>query len=182
VHVISSGNAWAVGSFFNGAASQTLIVHWNGRSWRRVPSPNPAGAGNDNELVAVSGTSAASSWAVGDYFDGSARQTLVEHWNGTRWSRVKSPNPGGSAQFNFLNGVVAISSSDVWAVGLHGTDPNTQTLVLSWNGSSWVRVPSPDPAAGNEFSAVAGTSAANVWMVGDTSNGGIFQTLAIHCC
>ena len=60
-------------------------------------------------------------------------QTLVEHWNGSAWSVVPSPNVGGSYD-NALYGVAAVSANDVWAVG-HDGDPITgQTLVEHWNG------------------------------------------------
>jgi hypothetical protein len=48
------------------------------------------------------------------------RQTLIEHWNGSSWSVVPSPNPAGKT-YVVLNGAAAISASDVWAVGHSGT-------------------------------------------------------------
>jgi hypothetical protein len=47
VAATSASNAWAVGcaNCFT-STSKTLIVRWNGKVWRRVPSPSPgAGAG-----------------------------------------------------------------------------------------------------------------------------------------
>src|SRR5436309_1613241 len=41
VAVQSPCNAWAVGSFDNGTGSQTLTEHWNGATWKVVPSPDP---------------------------------------------------------------------------------------------------------------------------------------------
>ena len=40
VAATSAGNAWAVGSTPSLAGS-TLILHWNGKAWTRVPSPKP---------------------------------------------------------------------------------------------------------------------------------------------
>ena len=40
--------------------------------------------------------------------------TLTEHWNGTAWSVVASPNAG---TINSLQSVAAVSANDVWAVG-----------------------------------------------------------------
>jgi hypothetical protein len=42
VAATSAGNAWAVGFRYNGTADLTLVEHWNGRSWREVPSPDRA--------------------------------------------------------------------------------------------------------------------------------------------
>jgi hypothetical protein len=52
---------------------------------------------------------------VGDFINASGvRQTLIEHWNGTQWSVVPSPNLMGN---NLLRGVAIVSANDVWAVG-----------------------------------------------------------------
>ena len=45
------------------------------------------------------------------------RQTLIEHWNGMAWTRQASPSPGVSSNDNLLQGVPAISATDVWALG-----------------------------------------------------------------
>ena len=67
---------WAVG-----IGSQTLIVHWNGKVWKRVPSPNLPG-NYLNVLFGVVATSAGNAWAVGT---SSCNQVLVERWNGAAW-------------------------------------------------------------------------------------------------
>ena len=111
----SASQCWAVGYYNNGSADQTLIEHWNGTSWSIVTSPN-GGTTQDNELYGVTCTSASQCWAVGLYSNGSADQTLIEHWNGTSWSIVTSPN-GSTTQDNFLYGVTCTSASQCWAVG-----------------------------------------------------------------
>jgi hypothetical protein len=59
---------------------------------------------------------------------------------GTRWAHVASPSPGNDS---LLSGVSAESASDAWAVGCRcsesGKNPPEHTLVLHWNGTSWVR-------------------------------------------
>jgi hypothetical protein len=61
VAAVSSRNAWAVGSTV-AQAPKTVILHWNGTRWQRVPSPTPAGGGL---LAGVAATSARDAWAVG---------------------------------------------------------------------------------------------------------------------
>ena len=67
-------------------------------------------------------------WAVGYTIttDGTNQpdRTLIEHWNGSTWSVVASPNVGGND--NLLNGVAA--AGDVWAVG--SSDVFAHTLAL----------------------------------------------------
>jgi erythromycin esterase-like protein len=128
VAATSSTNAWAVGDYYNGTANQTLIEHWNGRAWKQVTSPNPGGSSHSNFLDAVAATSSTNAWAVGDYNNGTAERTLIEHWNGTAWKQVTSPNPGGSSHSNFLDAVAATSSTDAWAVGDYYNGTTDQTL------------------------------------------------------
>lgn len=98
--------------------------------------------------------------------------TLTEHWNGSSWSRVSSPSP--SSAYAQLNGVAAVSASDVWAVGYGCTHASSstpcnapKTLIEHWDGSAWHTTASPNPSAsGNYFHGVSAASATNVWAVG----------------
>ena len=89
----SAGNAWAVGGVGNSGSSWTgLILHWNGKTWSRVPSPLPADGKFGNALAGVAATSAASAWAVG-CTDGCpvGGTPVIERWNGTAWKQVAPP-------------------------------------------------------------------------------------------
>jgi hypothetical protein len=117
-------------------------------------------------------------WAVG-FYNITTTQTLVEHWNGTAWSVVSSPNP--SAGGDYLYGVAALSGNDVWAVGAYYTGPENQTLVEHWNGSAWNVVQSPNSGSGNNFLyAVGAISAQDIWAVGEYNNGTGMGTLTEH--
>jgi hypothetical protein len=117
-------------------------------------------------------------WAVGTSFNASGvEQTFIEHWDGKKWSIVASPSP--STQTNFLLGVTAVSTNDVWAVGsFQNASGAFQTLTLHWDGTTWSIVPSPSTLA-NLFFAVAIVSANDIWAVGESQNAtsGISQTL-----
>jgi hypothetical protein len=115
VGATSAANAWAVGTYDDGTADQTLTLRWNGTAWKQVASPNPAGPAHINVLWGVTATSASNAWAVGDYDNGSAQNTLILQWNGTTWAQVPSPSPGDSS--NTLQGVAATSASNAWATG-----------------------------------------------------------------
>ncbi|HEU0297110.1 MAG TPA: hypothetical protein VFR47_30500 [Anaerolineales bacterium] len=165
--------------FFTPTAGPTTTV--NG-SWKIVSSPNVGTGTYGNRLNAVTAVSANDVWAVGfsPHPSGTPlyiRQTLIEHWDGRNWSVVPSPNPAGDTDVE-LNGVDAISSSDVWAVG-HSGDPSTipQTLTVHWNGNSWSIVPSPSPGTynGNVLNAVSGVSANDIWAVGWYQSGATGQ-------
>lgn len=177
VAAVSASDVWAVGQAYvgNPAIYQTLIEHWNGSQWSIVPSPSPGSIGNRLNGVAV--VSADDVWAVGASSNtGGPLQTLVEHWNGTQWSVVPSPNVNNGRA---LYGVAAVSANDVWAVGVSG---NGQTLTIHWNGVAWSVVSSPNPAGVGWFNGVAALSANDVWAVGQSyeSSSNIYRTLVEH--
>src|SRR5205823_13855746 len=96
ITALSASDIWAVGDYSNsfGSLTKTLIKHWDGTSWQVVASPNIAG--DNNDLYGVAAVSATDIWAVGNYQPngGGSTKTLIEHWNGTNWQIVSSPNPG----------------------------------------------------------------------------------------
>ncbi len=163
VAAISADDVWAVGQTDNGGLSKTLAGHWDGSSWSVVPSPSVPNQHNLLKAVtAVPGSNEV--WAVGD---AGPSAPLIMRWNGTQWSLVPTPNAGIVPH---LEGVVAISADDVWAVGwTGGTGPSSGpvTLTMHWNGSAWSVVPSPNP--GSTFNYLWGVGAAgtnDVWAVG----------------
>ena len=86
-------DVWAVGDATNNSTSVTTTVaeQWNGTAWKILPTPNPTGS-KDASLTGVSVISAASAWAVGYSWNGTATSTVIEHWNGTTWKLTKAPS------------------------------------------------------------------------------------------
>jgi hypothetical protein len=152
-------------------------------TWKIVSSPNVGTGTYGNQLNAVTVVSANDVWAVGfsPHPSGTPqyiRQTLIEHWDGSSWSVVPSPNPAGKT-YVVLNGVDAVSARDVWAVG-HSGDPSSiplQTLTMHWDGARWSIIPSPSPGTynGNVLNAVAAVSPNDVWAVGWYQSGSTGQ-------
>ena len=177
-------DAWAVGGTNWFSPSKTFIEHWNGTSWTRAPSPSPGEGGYLNAVTAISRTDA---WAVGLIGPGGSgapgnTTPLIEHWNGTSWTQVPCPIPAHGGQFTSVS---ATSPADVWAVGFTGGDASNskgqQTLIEHWNGTAWTRVPSPNPAAGQNFlKGVAATSPASAWAVGNTSLSSHQNAVILH--
>jgi len=179
VAVVSANDVWAVGSYQNSQGSgQTLIEHWNGTNWQVIPSPNPGATTNIlGDVVAVSATNL---WAVGAYQNsGDSGQTLIEHWNGTNWQIVSSPNMGTGS--NGLLGVAAVSATNIWAVGMYGEPSHSQTLIEHWNGTSWTVASSPNMGTGDSsLKRVTAVSATNIWAVGAYGAPSGAQTLVEH--
>ena len=187
VTATSAGNVWAVGDYPDGKpeATKTLIVHWTGRKWKRVPSPNPTGDTEPNVLSSVSATSGSNAWAVGfavKQFPHAA-VTVILRWNGKSWKQLPSPRPGRGDD-DELSGVAALSASDAFAVGNFRDPANRlRNLVVRWNGRSWSLVPSPTPpppARESGLSAVAATSARNAWAVGFYVVGSVEKVIVLH--
>jgi serine/threonine-protein kinase len=171
VAAASADNAWAVGWAGSGTSDQTnsrtVILHWNGRTWTRVPSPSPA---RDNMLLRVSVTATGNAWAYGITESGlpaTGDTELILHWNGTAWTQV--PVPIGDPTKGWIYDVTAVSADSAWAVGsLTDAARLSVTLILRWNGSSWTRVPSPSPGENAFLTVVGAASADNAWAAGYT--------------
>ena len=129
----ASGQCFAVGFYYNDSGyPQTLTKQWNGATWSVVPSPDASPTGY-NGLYGVTCLSQSDCTAVGFYFDdGDYPHTLIEHWDGSSWSIVTSPNTSATAD-NELNSVTCISNSDCKAVGWSESGGNVQTLIEQYS-------------------------------------------------
>lgn len=118
-------------------------------------------------------------WAVGFYgadtSHGVRQRTLVEHWDGSTWTQVPSPN--ASRKDCLLTGVSAVAADDVWAVGY--VAGGESSFVEHWNGASWSLGESPDPGTGSILAGVTARSATNAWAVGSYVDGTV-KTLTEH--
>jgi len=148
--------------------------------WETVASPN---AGRQaNSLSSVAAVADSDVWAVGWAFNAqlNAYRTVTEHWNGTRWSLVRSPNATNG--YNLLNGVGVVAANDVWAVGQAAIGSTYSTMIQHWNGTSWNIVSSPNvPGFSNVLQAISVVSANDIWAVGysQDTNFNTF-TLTLH--
>ena len=186
-------DVWAVG--FQGPEndnSRTLVMHFDGTSWETVPSPSVgSGASQLNGVVALAPNDV---WAVGFSTpvappQQAATLTLIEHWDGTSWTVVTSPNVGPQSVFqsNRLQGIAAVSTNDIWAFGSYNQANGSgqqNTLLMNWNGTAWSLASSPSPVKGGFVSDVlfAGVSPSpgNMWIVGSEDEAPYEGTLAIH--
>ena len=147
-----------------------------GSGWSIIPSAN-ANPSQLNSLDRVSCVTASDCWAVGSVGIGSCNSTtLAEHWNGSAWSIVQTPNPSSST-LNVLSGVDCVSSVDCWATGLgNGTSTTDQTLAEHWNGSAWSIVTTPNASSVSILGGVDCVTTSDCWTVGHAGG----QTLAEH--
>lgn len=160
----SQRDCWAVGyTFFildcpaTGCGWYSLTEHWDGRSWRRVSSPNPfpgdATAAPLNILQSVACASRSDCWTAGYvYGRGNSYQPLLLRWNGHRWSQSSSPS-GLPAGGGVLLGLACRGRSACWAVGaglpIAGQSTEPEPLAWHFNGIAW-QISDPAPAAASQ--------------------------------
>jgi hypothetical protein len=157
VSELPTGHAWAVGYYINGSyLQQTLVQRWDGKTWTVIPSVNP-GAQRDI-LYGVAALADNDVWAVGGQEDANGTwQSLTEHYDGSGWSVIPSPNPGTA---DLLYAIDAVSSSSVYAVGQQSSAFPNSLLVEHWDGKNWsLLTPPADSTESLSALGVTGTDA-----------------------
>ena len=189
----ATNDVWAVGySGFVAENSKPLVYHYDGTTWQTVKVPSVGAA---DEFTAVVALAPNDVWAVGTSIavEHDPTVTLIEHYDGSQWSVVSSPNvgPNSANQSNRLFGITAVSPTDIWAFGSYfaaNGSGHQMTLLEHWNGSAWSIATSPNPTKGGFLDDVlfggVVTAPGSVWIVGseDTAdpNQPIFSTLVLH--
>ena len=184
----SRTSAWAVGyDSVKGSAvdyHRALIEHWNGSTWRVVPTPR-AGP-SDSDLWGVTALSDTNAWAVGNVNTGTFPtfrfRPLVEHWNGHAWSLVRVPSPPLAGVGASLGGVAATSPRNIWAVGNYDTGTRFhrfQPLIEHWDGAHWRVIPAPIPGSA-QLSSISLLTPSDGWAVGIRGTVRHTQALIMH--
>ena len=156
----SPANVWAVGVQNSGVQFQSLLLHWDGRTWSRATSPHV------RVLTDVETFSEDDAWAIGG--------ARILHWDGATWEPSRHPSPPGMN----LTAIDGSGPNDIWAVGTrHGERwreygvpfVGSATLTMHWDGSTWRVVDSPNGARRlNAVTGVVALSPTNVWLVGSS--------------
>jgi hypothetical protein len=158
VSCTSSTACTAVGRYENSSKTEvTLAERWNGSEWVVQSTPNPSGA-KWSRLADVSCSATLTCTAVGsDENSSGVRVTLAESWNGSEWTILSTPNPGG-AEWSSLKGIscpngecVAVGSyraggkysmleeklASVWSIQPPGEAKSGQLLAISCPSIGW---------------------------------------------
>jgi len=126
--------------------------------------------------IAVGVLSLATAGAVGGMAPATAA-TPASAWSAVQKSAVQKHASPGATRYRVagvLNGVVAMSPDDAWAVGGAGHYDSdygfiSKILILHWDGRKWSPVTVPHVSYG-ELLAISAVSRGNVWAVGYVSN------------
>jgi hypothetical protein len=173
VTATSDRDVWAVGTSRDGTgALHTLAEHFDGAQWTVAQTPDPGSAGN--MLYAVAARGPADVWAVGQRIGSHSPDiALVEHFDGTTWSTVDSPDGQGLSLVPFglsvTDAVQVVGSREAdaktaspWAAQLVGgawRDQPTATIGTNDNffysvSGGWAVGTTVDAASGNNLSLV----------------------------
>jgi len=128
VTAFSPTNVWVFGGA--GAYPGFGAWHLHGTTWTKVTGVGAA-------IARASALSATNIWAIGG--NANAPQDIVEHYNGSTW---KQQHAAVLANVQYT-GIVALSSSNVWATGSVYTDNTNVPWLLHYNGKAWSRVKVP---------------------------------------
>jgi len=177
VTATSATDIWAVGRT-GGTNGQPLIEHYDGHGWTPASGGSLPAGNIDGFLSGVTATSPADAWAVGTTMTSNfVKQTLVERWDGIRWTVVPSANPGSATTASQLAGVVALTPSNAWAVG-STTSGSSQALIEHWNGRAWTQATIPAIGTSSRLNGVAASSDRNIWAAGSYGDSNGSHTLA----
>jgi hypothetical protein len=172
VTATSATDVWALGE----GPTKPLALHWDGAAWTRLALPQHPDAYYSPYMIdAVAPDDV---WAVGD-IEKKRFRALVMHWNGTDWSKVKAPHPGGN---EFPTGFDAVSATDVWVVGHHSLTRVNRAFAQRWNGVEWSPVHVDRVPIENQLLDVSALPNGEAWAVGDSSENTDQKATIFHLC
>ena len=139
VDATSTSNVWAIGS---------LVERYNGTNW--VAMSSPAGVA----LRGLDVVSPTEVWVAG--YSGSA--ATVAQWKNGTWTRRYTQASTGR-HLTVFEAIAVDASGKVWAVGwdrdYDAPGRPVSSLVVHFNGTSWTRETTPNPANRNTLMDVA---------------------------
>lgn len=187
----AAGDGWVLGfyspltgQYTHKLSQEQVAAHWDGTRWDFVPvATDPEEAQFPLWLQSVHAIAPDDAWAVGNTGlsgRGQSRGSVIEHWDGTRWTMV--PGPTDRAAGAELHDLAAAAPNDVWAVGTVWIDGGTRSApaIEHWDGTGWTLVPSPAIDTDAVLNGVTVNSATDAWAVGATQSPAGIHTLVEH--
>ena len=152
----------------SGGTSSPYAQYWNGSSWSNQSTETPVGA-TSAELQADHCLSKTSCVAAGSYTTGEETRSLVEVWNGTKWTIQETPKVEGKTETR-LKGVSCKELTACIAVGYSGTGSASSLVAMRGNSGVWslqtVSLPTGVGAIGGELTGVDCISTTSCTAVG----------------
>jgi hypothetical protein len=156
VSASSPSNVWATGD--GRTTPGPYIVHWNGKSWKGLPTPKLAGY----SFRWVSASGPRNVWFIGS---GPTGHPAAAVWNGHKL-RVMTVHVPVSTSLGYI---ATTGAKNTWVVGSRLVDTNTSPrdhiFTEHWNGTSWKAVTAPTPVFTAESLGVA-AAGSRVYLTG----------------
>lgn len=157
----SSSKCEAVG--YNTYTLAVLAMGLDKSKWVAQSTPQNANGDNQTQIVATS----VSCWSSGCTAVGGTglasdpdsdlgilygTTAFADSWNGSKWTLKGDGNPSNSIAAAW-SGVVCHSAAECVAVGgwTESSTTDHQTLISTWNGSTWTQQSSPDSPGSNDY-------------------------------
>jgi hypothetical protein len=189
IDAVGRRDVWVLGrAGVNGLPGSTTsrdsFLHWNGRRWSYVSSPQDERSWGSSTMQDVSAVRSDDVWAVGGRVNGHseagrAAGSRIERWDGHAWA-LFSDGPRGDVP---LVRVAVIGADDMWAIrggdfengeGGYGFGPDS---IVHWDGAAWhstYRLPHREAASLIDLDAA---DPGGVWGVGQSRPG---RPLIVH--
>lgn len=139
IAAITATDAWAVGSYVDRKGSgHAATEHFDG-SWHNISNAAAPAGSSLSGVVALASNNV---WAVGTRpatVNGvRVGRTLIEHWDGTKWSLVASPDAVAGTESDGLSAIAASSAGEIWAIGaVVSSNGLNQSFFEHFTGSGW---------------------------------------------
>jgi hypothetical protein len=125
-----------------GGTYSTFAEIRNGTTWTMLPTPDPTGSPYA-KFSDVACPRPDRCTAVGWSASGTNLRTLVETWDGTRWTIEPTPTPAASTS-SVLTAIDCTDLTYCYAVGVYQQgSPTEHAFSESWDGATWMIVPMP---------------------------------------
>ncbi len=134
----SAAGPWVAGNDRAGHGGFSTLVEAPAGFGRLAELSTPDPTVQDNYLQAIAPVDGGQfAWAVGDDVPVAAGNaaSLVEYGSAAGgWTTVPSPDPGAANGNTILDGILAVSSTNVWAVGTYDGPAGMRTLIMHYTG------------------------------------------------
>ncbi|WP_149261703.1 hypothetical protein [Actinomadura sp. K4S16] len=171
-------DVWAVGTDYPGDdvhPERLLLLHWNGRTWKRLPEPV---TGYMTQRLArvrmVTGNDVwVSGWGKTTPGREALRHPMLLHWNGREWASAKVPDGRGELMDVAVSGRQALAGGDT----VTPSEPSYTMLALRRTASGWQNAPVPVTGMAT-LAGLAPIPGGGLWGVGAiTATSGDYQPL-----
>lgn len=175
----SASDVWVGGQTGTGSTNAALVEHYDGKTWTTVDVPPDMWT-----ISSISALSALDVWATGVAVQDKVYSAVVLHWDGTDWTTEYSHDSVRHNGYG-LSDLVALSSDDVWAVGVHDYrhgrgNPPIVPFALHWDGTAWTSTRTHYSADDAELTSVDASAPDDVWAVGTTGQCSCTAPLVEH--